>query len=263
MEGDDGPAEARLEAEAEAELEAAEETWLPPLGVLPRSLEGPPQVGDEVGVTSEWAVPWSDLMMVMFILFVVLFSYHAAEREIASAFAPDAPAERSAAPAAPPLPYAEAAAAEPIFRQSVEAARRAGLEGVEVVLAEDRSVRVSLRGAVFFELGEAELGPEARAFLDPLAAVLAGTGRPLRVVGHTDSFPIHSDRFPTNWELSAARAAAVARFLIRRGSLDPARFHIVGRSMYEPAVPNTSPRNKALNRRVELVIAAAEGAERP
>jgi chemotaxis protein MotB len=260
MEGEDDPVEARLEAE----LDAADEAGSPPLGVLPDSLHGAPHVGDEVGVTSEWAVPWSDLMMVMFILFVVLFSYHTAEREIATAFAPDALPERSAAPeSSPPPPFAEATAAEPVFQQSVEAARRAGLEGVEIALDEDRSVRVSLRGAVFFDLGEAQLGPEARSFLDPLAAVLAGTRRPLRVIGHTDSYPIHSEQFPTNWELSAARAAAVARFLIRRGPLDPARFSIVGRSMYEPALPNTTPDNKALNRRVEVVIAAAADETQP
>jgi chemotaxis protein MotB len=122
---------------------------------------------------------------------------------------------------------------------------------------------VSLRGAVFFELGEADLGPKARSFLGPLAALLARTERPLRVVGHTDSYPIHSEQFPTNWELSAARAAAVARFLIRQGPLDPARFSIVGRSMYEPSLPNTTPGNKALNRRVEVVIAAAPSEAQP
>jgi len=262
VEGDGDPVGAWLEHEAE--LDAAGEAELHPLGVLGHSLSGPPDLGEEVGVTSEWAVPWSDLMMVMFILFVVLFTYHTAEREIATAFAPDAATEHSTAPGStPPPPFAEAAAAEPVFQQSLEAARRAGLEGVEVALEEDRSVRVSLRGAVFFELGEADLGPKARSFLGPLAALLARTERPLRVVGHTDSYPIHSEQFPTNWELSAARAAAVARFLIRQGPLDPARFSIVGRSMYEPSLPNTTPDNKALNRRVEVVIAAAPGEAQP
>ena len=90
-----------------------------------------------------------------------------------------------------------------------------------------------------------------------MAELVAGTDRPLRVVGHTDNFPIHSEQFPTNWELSAARAAAVARYLIREGRIEPSRFTIAGRSRYEPVAPNTSPGNKALNRRVELVIAAA------
>ena len=84
------------------------------------------------------------------------------------------------------------------------------------------------------------------------------SGGPIEVVGHTDNFPIHSDQFPTNWELSAARAAAVVRHLIRRSDLAPARFTIEGRSMHAPAVPNTSLENKARNRRVEIIIARAD-----
>lgn len=255
VEGEERPEETRPEAPAEAEVEVHDGSWPPPLAP---SFAGPSQAGDEVGVTSDWAVPWSDLMMVMFILFVVLFTYHASEREIATAFDPEAPL-RSAAPAYAVLdPFAGGATPEPVFRQSLDAVRQAGLEDVDVVLDADRSVRVSLRGSVFFALGEADLQPEALEFLDRLAGVLARIDRPLRVIGHTDNYPIHSERFPTNWELSAARAGAVARYLIRRGPLDPARFTIVGRSMYAPAVPNTTLRNKALNRRVELVIAAGE-----
>lgn len=219
----------------------------PPEGVFARA----PEVGDEVGLSSEWAVPWSDLMMVMFILFVVLFVYRAAEREVDGAFRPEPSAQASAA-LRPPLPD------EVVYRRSLDALRLSSLEQAEVVLQADQSVKVSVHGPLLFELGRAELLPDTRAFLERLARVMAVTRGPIEVTGHTDNFPIHSERFPTNWELSAARAASVARHLIRHGPLDPGRVTIAGRSMYAPVVPNSSPTNKALNRRVEIVIAASE-----
>ncbi len=211
-----------------------------------------PELGDEVGLASEWAVPWSDLMMVMFVLFVVLFVYQAAEREVTTAFRPDLVAELRATP----LPSFDETV---LYQRSLAAARLADLDDVEVVLQEDRSIKVSVHGPLLFELGQAELLPETRSFLDRLAEVLASRGGAIEVVGHTDNFPISSPRYPTNWELSAARAASVARHLIRRGPVDPARFTIAGRSMYAPAAPNSSAANKALNRRVEIVISPGGG----
>jgi len=219
----------------------------------------PLHLGDEVGLASEWAVPWSDLMMVMFILFVALFVYHVAEREVDTAFEPDPIAETAVAP----LPIRGGASQPPeaVLRQSMELVREAELADVDVVLQADRSVKVSIRGPMFFELGRAELRDETRTFLDRLSNVIGRADARVRVVGHTDNFPIHSDQFPTNWELSAARAAAVVRHLIRESGAPPDRFTIEGRSMHAPAVPNTSLENKARNRRVEIIIARADPPE--
>jgi chemotaxis protein MotB len=74
------------------------------------------------------------------------------------------------------------------------------------------------------------------------------------VVGHTDDQPINTGRFPSNWELSLVRGSRVARYLIEAAGLDPTRFIIMGRGQYAPAVPNEDASNRALNRRVEIII---------
>jgi len=86
------------------------------------------------------------------------------------------------------------------------------------------------------------------------AEVVKKTKSNIRIEGHTDSFPIHSPAFPTNWELSAIRAVNIARFLIEEADIEPERFTVVGHSLYKPAVPNTTLENKAKNRRVEIFI---------
>jgi len=258
MDSDERPEQAGPEPPGLEQADAVGDPWLLPL--LPHAGEPEPDLGDEVGVGSDWAVPWSDLMMTMFILFVVLFVYQAAEREMTTGLSAE-PLRQAPSEQPPDLPdlLGDPVPPEALFEQSLAAARDLG--DVEVSLQQDGAIRVSMRGSVFFDLGSADLGPEAQDFLDRLSDVLVRTDRGVHVIGHTDTFPIHSARYPTNWELSAARAAAVARHLIRAGAGDPARFTVTGRAMYEPAVPNTSLKNKALNRRVDLLIGRpADGA---
>lgn len=186
--------------------------------------------------------------MVMFVLFAVLFVYEMAERDVREAFF-DPGAD------VPPPDDLRGGGGLPVhvYEQSAELAREADLEDVQVTLEADRSVRVAVRGPLLFDLGRAELRPPTRTFLARLADVLRTTESSVVVIGHTDSFPVASERFPTNWELSAFRATAVVRFLIDQG-LEPERFSISGHGMYRPEVPNDSPQNKARNRRVEILI---------
>ena len=203
-------------------------------------------------LSTDWSVPWSDVMMVMFVLFVVLYSYQQAERDVREAFRADAPVvERTF-----DTPPFREPTLEPrdVLRDSRALIREADLKDIDVVLQSDRSVKVVMYGAAYFDLGSADLRPEARRFLADLAEVLRHNAYEVRVVGHTDNFPIHSSRFPTNWELSAERATRVARHLIDRGRLAPGRFTVVGHSMYRPAASNSSLDSKAMNRRVEIVI---------
>ena len=74
------------------------------------------------------------------------------------------------------------------------------------------------------------------------------------VIGHTDDIPVHSTRYPSNWELSGARASAVARFLIEEMEMNPRQFVVSGFSSYRPLFPNTTARNRAANRRIDVII---------
>jgi chemotaxis protein MotB len=107
---------------------------------------------------------------------------------------------------------------------------------------------------MFFATGKADLRPEVTHFLDRLALVIKQTPYEIHVVGHTDDVPINTPMFPSNWELSLIRASHVARYLIKSGTLAPSRFVVMGRGEYEPAAENAGARERALNRRVEIVI---------
>jgi len=107
---------------------------------------------------------------------------------------------------------------------------------------------------VLYPLDSAVLQPEGRAVLDALATALAALPNNLSVEGHTDDTPITGGPYPTNWELSAARATAVVRYLIDAHHIDPNRLSATGFADTRPLVPNTSTTNRALNRRVEIVV---------
>ena len=113
-------------------------------------------------------------------------------------------------------------------------------------------------GTLFFDPGSADLSEPARDVLDRLALALADGDFEVEVTGHTDDTPVAGDTFASNWELSAARAAAVARELVRGSRIDPARFTVSGRGMFAPLEPNTTPLGRARNRRVEVVVGLPE-----
>ena len=80
----------------------------------------------------------------------------------------------------------------------------------------------------------------------------------ITVIGHTDNKPIHPDyqfKFPSNWELSSARASAVVRYFQETIGLDPESLEAVGRAFYDPIAPNDTEEGRAQNRRVEIIIA--------
>lgn len=143
---------------------------------------------------------------------------------------------------------------EDILRLSKNLVTEANLDDIDVVLTDNQSIKVSVRGNLLFDLGKADLKPEAISFLRDLSNIIAANNYQIEVAGHTDNFPVSNPAYPTNWELSAARAARVARYLIQYGNLEPGRFTVIGHSYYQPTVANDSLANKAKNRRVEIII---------
>lgn len=116
-------------------------------------------------------------------------------------------------------------------------------------------VEVNIRSDVLFASGSAALATPARDAIDQLATVLRELPNELRVEGHTDDQPIASALYPSNWELSGARAASVIRLLESRG-VDPRRMGAVGYGEKRPVATNATPIGRAANRRVLLVILA-------
>lgn len=119
---------------------------------------------------------------------------------------------------------------------------------------DERGVTIRFADQVFFDLGKADLKPEARRILDSVAPTLKDLPNPIRVEGHTDNLPINNVEFASNWELSVRRATNVVRYLIEEKGFDPENLSAAGYAEYRPLRPNDTPDNRALNRRVDIVI---------
>ena len=248
--------------------EPAESAALPPTRQAPAPLDrmralfdGGDDVVDDGTARANWAMPWSDLMMVMFVLFAALIAAQA----LHSRSKPPPPVvQETPKPVEREKPVREEVGSrkpsfEPLMQinvlaRSEEAVREANLQNVQIVLLDDQSVKVSVQGPMFFDLGKSDLRPDVARFLDRLAQIIRQTPYDIHVVGHTDDRPISTPQFPSNWELSLMRASQVARYLIKSGDVDPSRFVVMGRGEYEPAATNESADARSLNRRVEIII---------
>jgi len=115
---------------------------------------------------------------------------------------------------------------------------------------------ISLHELGFFNSGQARLLPGATDKVKRIAAVLMQYGLDMRVEGHSDNVPIHNDQYGSNWELSTARAMAVAMMLIDESGVDPQRMSIAGYAQYHPVASNDTPEGRQANRRVDIVVVA-------
>jgi len=120
-----------------------------------------------------------------------------------------------------------------------------------------RGIAIEINAAVLFDPAHAELKPESFEALRSLSQVLSGFVEPLQIEGHSDDVPIATREFRSNWELSAARAASVGRFLIDQG-IAPGRIGIAGYAEFRPLTANADPKSRARNRRVTLVVLSAD-----
>ena len=115
-------------------------------------------------------------------------------------------------------------------------------------------VRLRVTAPVLFESGQADLLPEARPLLARLAGLVAGTALLIRIEGHTDTLPIRTPRYPSNWELSTARAVQVLRYLTEEAGFPVSRLSAAGRGPYHPLESNATEAGRQRNRRVEILF---------
>ncbi|WP_106496880.1 flagellar motor protein MotS [Lentibacillus sp. Marseille-P4043] len=118
----------------------------------------------------------------------------------------------------------------------------------------ERGVVLVLQERILFDSGEAAILDSGKPFLNKIGTLLKRIPNHVKVEGHTDSRPISNFRYPSNWELSGARASSVIRYLIKQNNFDESRFSFVGYGDTKPIVPNDSEKNWSKNRRVEIVI---------
>ncbi|MBP7146462.1 MAG: flagellar motor protein MotB [Acidobacteria bacterium] len=208
-----------------------------------------------------WAITFADMMTLLLCFFVLVLAFSALEidrfkvlaRSMRDAFG--GPTQVAAEGPVGALEYPDYTRAR--LLEHVELLRRR-LPDPSLVQAslEDDGVRVRLSEKFAFARGSAVLEPDVHAMLDGLARLIADSGKEAVVEGHTDSLPIGSATFPSNWELSAARAGAVVRYLVAHG-VPGNRIEAVGRADTRPLADNRTEDGMRRNRRVEILIRTA------
>jgi len=138
-----------------------------------------------------------------------------------------------------------------LLKQTLEAEIEQGL--LEIILDRNEvSVRIHEKDS--FPSASAELNPEFFPILDQIVVVLNNSKGLIRVDGHTDSLPIATNKFPSNWILSAARAARVVHYMVDGGLEDDSRIELRGYADTRPVSSNDTPENRARNRRIEIIV---------
>lgn len=219
---------------------------------------------EEPGEYNAWVMTYGDLMslLLVFFVFIVSFStiqeskFHDAALSLRGAFG-----LTSYPPTVQQLP--EVAAVRELARQRQEATDRAreleqsllaaGLDREVDIAVTERGVAIRVNAPFLFASGRADVRPEAQALLGRLAGFLGRFPQPVRVEGHTDAVPISTARFASNWELSAARAVAVAREFQAAG-VAPERLSAAGYGEHQPVAANGTEDERARNRRVEILM---------
>ncbi len=231
-----------------------------------------------------WLVSYADLLTLLFAFFVVLFASSVSDKKkttqmaaamqtaftqhgVFDAHAATPPlAEGAGNSQGMPMPLMLPVQTAPAGDASAKNA--AGLQnelrndagkavdpGSITVSNTSEGMTISLHEAGFFSSGSADLQPATLPLLDKLAAKLPDGD--LRIEGHTDNVPIHTERFSSNWELSTARAAAIANVLMHRSRIAPAHFSLAGYGQFRPVQGNNTAEGRAQNRRVDIVVLAS------
>jgi chemotaxis protein MotB len=131
---------------------------------------------------------------------------------------------------------------------------QADLEATVLLTLEERGLVIRFSDSVLFDLGRAEIKPLGRETLERISQSLLAIPNQVRIEGHTDNIPIRTAAFPSNWELSTARATNVVRYMIEQLAYDPKRLSAAGYGEYRPIATNDTPAGRQFNRRVDVVV---------
>lgn len=228
-----------------------------------------------------WLVSYADFITLLFAFFVVMYSvssvnegkYRTVSESIKAALNPvsSPPASRlpfNVGDAKPKLLNPDLSTVnEPAIRRireiqkSVQQGIKIDLQDVKIIDNGNGSITISIPDWVLFPSGETRVRAEGVEFLKALAEVLIEMNRQVRVLGHTDNVPIRTAQFPSNWELSAARAVVVVRIFAELYGVPADHLSATGFGDSRPIADNLTSEGRAKNRRVEIVVLEREYGE--
>lgn len=226
--------------------------------------------------SDRWMVSYADFITLLLGFFIVMYSvssldgekYQVISEALSQAFKPTTKAQASHRSLQESVLLTEPAKQNPETHTQEELAvlnqLTRNLQNTLSQLDERKSVRlrrqpnrveIEIESQVLFQVGQADLSERSRTLLTRVATVLSTLNNRIHVEGFTDNTPILTSKFPSNWELSSARAASVVRFFARNG-IAPERMAAVGYGEFRPVDDNATPEGRHRNRRVLIIIDA-------
>jgi len=204
---------------------------------------------DESDPTEEteggWLVSFVDILTLLLTLFVLLLAYHP-QSQLKQAY--DAPTTVK------PLPET---VAKPMAKFTIPQDIKDKVDIVE----NPNNVNLVIKDDVLFDVGSSTLKASGESVLSSIARILGQNDSPISVEGYTDNTPIHTEQFPSNWELSTQRATTVTRYFIKYG-IAVNRLRAIGYADTQPIADNDTAEGRARNRRVSLVVHVNEETDR-
>lgn len=210
----------------------------PPISLnMPKFYEREDELENELNRGALWAITYGDMMSYLMIFFLILFSL-LASKNVVSQFSMTAIEEEFGK---------DTELTNEIFSKH-------GIQQIARVEISENKITINFEEPVLFDPGSDRLKKSSHKYLKKLAAVLKDIPNPIQIEGHTDNTPvgIHSP-FKSNWELSAARAFSVLKFLTERGVV-PEKLSAVGYGEFKPIRSNDIPEGRKANRRIEINI---------
>ena len=145
-----------------------------------------------------------------------------------------------------------------IFKELNDFTKTYGFDDDVSISISEEGLEMKLSDKALFRVGSATLAPQILPLLKKIGQVISQTAFAVRVEGHTDNLPIHTKRFPSNWELSTLRAVNVLRYFVEKCHIPVQRISAVGFGEYQPLFDNTTAEQQAKNRRVEIILLKQE-----
>ncbi|HTZ54140.1 MAG TPA: flagellar motor protein MotB [Candidatus Acidoferrum sp.] len=217
-----------------------------------------------------WLLTYADMITLMLALFIILFAMSTISRVKVQQFAKSVSAgfNNQWTVNQPPNGGAngeasfEASSSIPAIQKELEKyVKENHLEQQVQVHAEARGLVVTLLSdKSFYDSGSAQIRPGTQKLLDGIGPILKRGGNSIAVEGFTDNVPISTYQYPTNWELSAARAVGVARYLVEKDGVAPSKISATGYGEFRPRNDNSTDTDKQENRRVDIVLLTGNAA---
>ncbi|MEL4105466.1 flagellar motor protein MotB [Oscillospiraceae bacterium WX1] len=228
-----------------------------------------------------WLLPYSDLMTLLLAVFIVLFAVSKIDQQKAVAMSESfsqammaegagsgegAQAAASPGEASPSADSAAEEAAKEYLGQLEYASLADTKEKLDQIFQSEnmsstisttidmRGLVITMNNAILFDSGSADIKADHIDTLKKVAEAVNTLDKYIRIEGHTDNVPVSGSIFPSNWELSTARASRVARLFISECGIQPDRIVAVGYGEYRPVGDNSTPEGQAANRRIDIII---------